>query len=199
MEALVRPPTVEGFSMSGGLLPGLAAQQPASPAQLVVGRPILLNDAIAGRIRLAPLVPVPNLVPDLVLESPPIAGHQTPPRYATTTRGKGATKLSGNKRGISQAGQKESPPMRAGRAFAKARVLRTLSTGRDMFRSHGNRRNSRKKRGRPPAAMETDPCQRAAAGWGWGEVPQRPQSRLSLSDFQLRVDPDRAGEVVEIG
>ena len=37
--------------------------------------------------------------------------------------------------------------MRAGRAFAKARVLRTLSTGRDMFRSHGNRRNSGKKEG----------------------------------------------------
>ena len=167
MEVLVRPPTVEGFSMSGGLLPGLAAQQPASPAQLVVGRPILLNGAIAGRIRLAPLVPVPNLVPDLVLESPPIAGHQTPPRYATTTRGKGATKLSGNKRGISQAGQKESPPMRAGRAFAKARVLRTLSTGRDMFRSHGNRRNSGKKEG-PASGCNGDRPLSAGGGWSGG-------------------------------
>jgi len=78
MEALVRPPTVEGFSVSEMSLTGRAAQRPASPAQLMVGRPFLLNDAIAGRIGLALLFPVPKLVPDLILESPPIAGHQTP-------------------------------------------------------------------------------------------------------------------------
>ncbi len=32
---------------------------------------------------------------------------------------------------------------------------------------------------------------------GWGEVAAA--VRLGLSDFQLRVDADRAGEVVEIG
>ena len=167
MEALVRPPTVEGFSMSEMSLTGRAAQRPAPPAQLMVGRPFLLNDAIAGRIGLAPLVPVPNLVPDLVLESPPVAGHQTPPRYATTGL-RSATKLSRNKRRSGPPTKKKARPCVQGGLSRRLGSSAPYQLAGICFVPMAIGGIPEKKRGRPPAAMETGPCQRAAAGVGVG-------------------------------
>ena len=151
--------------MSGYLLPGPAAQHLASSAQLVVGRPVLLDDAIAGRICLAPLVPVPNLVPVLVLESPPVAGHQTPPRYATTGL-ISATKLSGNKRRSGRPAKKKARPCVQGGLSRRLGTSAPHQLAGICFVPMAIGGIPEKKRGRPPAAMETGPCQRAAAGWG---------------------------------
>ena len=57
---------------------GATVQFQASHAQCVLRRRFLLNDAICGWIMLAPFLPVPELVPNLVFESTAKTGHNTP-------------------------------------------------------------------------------------------------------------------------
>ena len=123
MEVLDWPPTVEDFSFLRRALAVLAAEQVALLAQLIAGRFFLTDDAIAGRIGFAPLVPMPIFVPDLVLESTPITGHRTPPYYATTIGRQIVTNLNENKRRSTQRA-KRKPAVQARRTFAKARHLR---------------------------------------------------------------------------
>lgn len=111
MEVLDGPPTVEDFPyLAPGALPILPAQRLAPLAQIVVGRFFLLHDAIGCRVGLAPLVPMPISVPDLVFESTPITGHKTPPLRNNNNRRMSVTNLSGNKPEYGCRPQLENPP-----------------------------------------------------------------------------------------
>ena len=180
-----------------------AAQGPAAPAQLMVGRPFLLDDAIAGRISLAPLFPVPEFVPDLVLESPPIAGHKNAPtlRNRTVTGLRNDTKLSGNIRGSGAANKKARPCVQGG-------LSRRLGTSAfDQLAANCfvpmAMAEFWKKMGPASGCNGDRPlCQRATAGLGWGEVTSAaagPAYCFSTSSFaSMRIARARLSKLGEV-